>query len=76
MAATLLVIAQFLDPGRGPEQRGDFRVSPTIFLALAIGGFVIGTLGHLIRSRTLQAIGVAMIFLATLVIPVAIGVTR
>jgi hypothetical protein len=72
----LLVLSDFLDPGRGPEQRGGFRVSPTFFLVLAGAGFVVGTLGHLTRSRVLQAIGVSMILLATVFIPIALSVTR
>ena len=76
MAALLLVMSDFLDPGRGPDQRGDFRVSPTFFLALVVGGFLIGTIGHVIRSRVLVAIGIAMIFLATIFIPIALGVSR
>ena len=76
MAALLLVMSDFLDPSRGPEQRGDFRVSPTIFLALVIGGFLIGTIGHVIRVRALVAIGIAMIFLATLFIPLVLGITQ
>ena len=43
LAALLLVMSDFLDPRGGPDQRGDFRVSPTFFLALVVGGFVIGT---------------------------------
>jgi hypothetical protein len=69
-------MSDFLEPGRGPDQGGDFRVSPTLFVALAIAGFVVGTVGHLARSRTLQAIGIGMIFLATLVIPVLLSVSR
>jgi hypothetical protein len=76
LAALLLVMSDFLDPGRGPEQRGDFRVSPTLFLALLLGGFAVGTLGHVVRSRAVTAVGIGMVFLATVLIPVALGVTR
>jgi hypothetical protein len=76
LAALLLVMSDFLDPGRGPDQRGDFRVSPTFFLALVVGGFLVGTLGHVIRSRALVVIGIGMIFLATIFIPIALGVSR
>jgi hypothetical protein len=76
LAALLLVMSDFLDPGRGPEQRGDFRVSPTFFLALVVGGFVVGMIGHVIRSRAVVAVGIAMIFLATVFIPIALTVSR
>ena len=76
MAALLLAISDFLDPNRGPDQRGDFRVSPTFFLVLVIGGFVVGTIGHIVRMRALVAVGIAMILLATLFLPLAIGISR
>ena len=41
------------------------------YVSLMMAGFVIGILGHLTRSRWLVAIGVLMIFLATLVFPLA-----
>ena len=69
-------MADFLDPGRGPDQRGGFRVSPTIFLLLAIGGFVVGAFGHLIKSRAIVALGIAMIFLATIFIPLFLNITH
>jgi hypothetical protein len=76
LAALLLVMSDFLDPNRGPNQRGDFRVSPTIFLALVLGGFLVGALGHLVSSRVIQAIGVLMILTATVFVPIFLGVTR
>ncbi|MBN1530954.1 MAG: hypothetical protein JW895_17965 [Thermoleophilaceae bacterium] len=76
MAVLLLVMSDFLDPNRGPGQRGDFRVSPTFFLALVLGGFVVGAVGHLVSSRVIQAIGVLMILSATVFVPIFLGVTR
>jgi hypothetical protein len=76
LATLLLVLSDFLDPSRGPDQRGGFRVSPTIFLLMVVGGFVIGTIGHVIRSRALVVIGIALIFLATLFIPIALSLSR
>jgi hypothetical protein len=76
LAVLLLALSDFLDPSRGPDQRGGFRVSPTIFLLMVVGGFVIGTIGHVIRSRALVVVGIAMIFLATLFIPIALSLSR
>jgi hypothetical protein len=76
LGALLLAMSDFLDPGRGPEQRGDFRISPTFFVVLVLGGFVVGAIGHLVRSRAVTAIGVGMIFLATVLLPVALGLSR
>ena len=72
----LLVLSDFLDPHRGPDQGGGFRVSPTVFLVLVLAGFAIGTVGHVIRARGLVIIGIAMIFLATVFIPIWLGITR
>ena len=70
------MLADFLDPNRGPDQRGDFRVSPTFFLALVLGGFLVGAVGHLVSSRVIQAIGVLMILTATIFVPIFLGVSR
>jgi hypothetical protein len=53
-----------------------FRTSPEPFIALAGAGFAIGVLGHLAGSRFLVGLGIAIIFLATLLIPVALGIYR
>jgi hypothetical protein len=42
------------------------------YLGLMAAGFVLGAYGHLIRSRWVVAIGVIMIFLATLLFPIAL----
>jgi Flp pilus assembly protein TadB len=72
----LLAMSDFLDPGSGPDQSGDFEVSPSFFIVLLVLGFVIGGVGHLIKSRTLVAAGVILIFAATVFIPIAIGVSN
>ncbi len=69
-------LAQFLDPDRGPEQSGDWQVEPGAFIALLLAGFVIGTLGHLYKSKTAVATGILMVFLATVAIPVFLALTR
>ena len=57
-AALVVAMSDFLSPDDGPGQSGEFRVSPTFFLVLLGLGFVIGTLGHVYKSRTLQAAGI------------------
>jgi hypothetical protein len=69
-------MSDFLDPGAGPDQRGDFEVSPSFFIVLLLLGFAIGTLGHLIKSRTLVAVGVTLVFAATIFIPIALSVSN
>jgi hypothetical protein len=51
-----------------------FRTSPTPFIVLMLGGFAVGTFGYLAGSRVIVGIGVAMIFLATLLIPLALSI--
>jgi hypothetical protein len=69
-AALVSVMAQFL-PDDGPGQSGDFRVSPTFFVVLLGLGFLIGTFGHIIKSRTLVIAGILLIFAATIFVPLA-----
>jgi hypothetical protein len=57
-------------------QSDSFRTSPDPFIALMIGGFAIGVFGYLAGSRLIVGVGVAMIFLATLLIPLALNISR
>jgi cyanate permease len=43
------------------------------YVALMIAGFVVGVLGHLIRSKWLITIGIVIIFLAALAFPLALN---
>jgi hypothetical protein len=49
-------------------------ISP--YLILMLIGFFLGTAGHLYKSRLVVAIGIAMIFLATLLLPLALIATE
>jgi hypothetical protein len=74
LAADLL--AQLPDPGGLPEEDGGFRVSPTAFIVLFGAGFLLGAIGHMVKSRALVAVGVLMIFLATVLVPILLHATR
>lgn len=76
MAALLLALSDFIDPGRGPEQQGDFEVSPGFFIALFGIGFMLAVAGHIVRSRVMVGGGVLLIFLATVLIPVVLHAAR
>jgi hypothetical protein len=76
LAALVPVMADFLSPSDGPGQSGDFEVSPRFFLVLLVLGFVIGTAGHIVKSRTLVAAGILLIFAATVFLPIAYSVSR
>jgi hypothetical protein len=49
-----------------------FDPSPLPFIALMGLGFVVGVAGHIYGSRTAIATGIAMIFLATLLLPLGL----
>ncbi len=70
------LLAQFLDPDRGPEPTGDWRAEPEAFIALLLAGFAIGILGHIFKFKTMIATGILMIFLATVGLPLWLAATR
>jgi hypothetical protein len=57
-----------------PVIADSFRTSPNPFIALMIAGFAVGTFGYLYGSRLIVGIGVALVFLATLLIPLALNI--
>jgi hypothetical protein len=69
-------MSDFLDPGSGPDQSGDFRVSPTFFVVVLLLGFIIGTFGHVVKSRTLVALGIGLVFSATVALPVVVALSN
>jgi hypothetical protein len=50
--------------------------SITPYLLLMLAGFVVGTWGHMAKSQVTVAIGIGMIFLATLALPLAVIATE
>jgi hypothetical protein len=45
------------------------------YIALMLIGFAVGILGHLTRARWLVATGIILIFLGTLLFPLAVNLT-
>jgi len=76
LAGLYLAISDFLDPSKGPDQGGDFRISPAFFFVVFGIGFLMGAVGHITKIKALVAAGVLLIMLATLVLPVALHITR
>ncbi len=76
LAALVLAMSDFLNPDDGPDPSGEFRVSPTFLVVLLLLGFLIGTVGHIIKSRTLQIAGVLLIFAATIFLPIAYSISN
>jgi hypothetical protein len=74
--SVLLAMSDFLDPGSGPDQTGDFQVSPSFFLALLMVGFVLGVFGHIVKSKTLVALGIGLVFSATVALPVVLALSN
>jgi hypothetical protein len=61
---SLLPAAQILPDAIGP------------YMTLMVIGFGVGIVGHLFRWRLLVAIGIVLIFLATVVFPIAVNLTH
>ena len=53
-----------------------FAPSPAPFIALMALGFVIGVAGHVYKSRAVIATGIGLIFIATLLLPLAVDATN
>jgi hypothetical protein len=68
------LVAQIPDlPGLGDEGPGSLESLLGFCFVLFGAGFVIGILGHIIRSRVLVAIGIAVVMAGTVVFAVAVG---
>jgi hypothetical protein len=53
-----------------------FRTSPNPFVALMLAGFAVGIFGYLYGSRLVVGVGVAIVFVATLLLPLALNLYR
>jgi hypothetical protein len=53
-----------------------FSPSPVPFIVLMALGFVVGVTGHVYRSRPMVATGIGLIFIATLLLPLAVYATE
>jgi hypothetical protein len=70
----LAVLAQFSNRDHALNLERLFSDYRGPLIALAIGGFIIGVVGHLIQSRTAIVLGIAMVFLALVAFPVVLYV--
>ena len=53
-----------------------FSPSPLPFVVLMTVGFLVGVTGHVYHSRAMVATGIGLIFIATLLLPLAIYATE
>jgi predicted membrane channel-forming protein YqfA (hemolysin III family) len=68
------LVAQIPDlPGLSDEGPDDLESLLTLCFVLMGAGFVIGLLGHIIRSRVLVAIGIVLVMAGTVVFVLAVG---
>jgi hypothetical protein len=68
------LVAQIPDlPGLGDEGPGSLESLLTVCFVLMGGGFAVGLLGHIIRSRLLVASGIALVMVGTVLFAVAVG---
>jgi hypothetical protein len=56
----------------GPDTDPLLGSDPIPFILLMLAGFLIGTVGHIYKARAVVVLGIAMIFLATVLLPLAI----
>ena len=66
----LLQVGFFYDP------HPSFGTDPRPFVAMMLAGFVIGVVGHIVRSKAIVALGIGLIFLGTLLLPLVANVVK
>ncbi len=67
--AALFVFALNLDANQFND------LSPRAYITLMGLGFIVGTAGHVVKSKVLVAAGLLMIFLATVLLPLSAHVS-
>jgi hypothetical protein len=77
LAAVLALLADFDLPKR-PDLEPDsrFGTDPTPYLILFGVGFLVGVLGHLFKVKLMIAIGILLIFMATVVLPLYLQLSQ
>ena len=64
------MLALLAQSARELERLSENWYAPLI--ALAVGGFIIGVLGHLFRAKTMIVIGILFVFIAVVGFPVVL----
>ena len=77
-AEIMAFLAQLDLRDKGPDLAPDqgLQADPTPYLILFGAGFLIGAIGHLTRTKSLVALGVGMVFLATLILPLVYALSN
>ncbi|HEV2771114.1 MAG TPA: hypothetical protein VGV40_13100 [Solirubrobacteraceae bacterium] len=69
MAVAVLALSQL-------EDTPSFGANPVPFVIMMLAGFLIGTAGHLVRSRSLVVLGIGLIALGAFLLPLAANLTQ
>ena len=67
------LLAQIDLPSLGREGPDDLEQLLTLFYVLFGAGFLVAVAGHVVASRVLQATGITMVMLGTVLFIVAVG---
>jgi hypothetical protein len=51
-------------------------LSPRTYIVLMGLGFLVGTFGHIVKSKTVVAVGIVLILFATVLLPLTAHVSR
>lgn len=65
-----------LQPGFFYDPSPGWGTDPRPYVAMMLAGFVIGIAGHVTRTKALVALGIGLIFLATLLLPLAANLSH
>jgi cytochrome c oxidase subunit IV len=68
----LALLAQFSNRDHSLDLEKVFSDYRAPLIALAVGGFIIAVIGHLIRSRTAIVAGILMVFVALVIFPIVL----
>ena len=76
MLALILVLAQFDDERRKRVLNDEHLLSEWRgpIIALAVGGFIVAVIGHLVQSKSAVVTGITMVFAALLIVPIVLWV--
>jgi peptidoglycan/LPS O-acetylase OafA/YrhL len=67
-----VAIPAALVPNYLPDASGGRRIEPAPFLAMFGFGFLLAAAGHLYRSNFVVGLGIAIVFLAMIIVPLAL----
>ena len=59
-----------------PDPSPSFGADPLPFVLMMLAGFVVAIAGHITRVKTLVALGIGLIFLATFLVPLVVNLSR